>query len=193
MGRKRRYSLQQWQKAAGNARVTKRQEIEARKLVKSNPPPADLNFYQERDKLLRKMKFSCYGDYLRSDLWLGIRERVMVRDYRHCWCCDAKATEVHHRRYDKATLSGNDLSGMVAICHECHKKVEFDFGGNKHTHPGLVDKALVQLRADRHPKRYVEKKGWRNYPPTNRCNISGTKQDDYWSQQPTRARPPRHR
>jgi hypothetical protein len=69
------------------------------------------------------MGFASYGDYLKSDLWLSIRRRVLAEQPR-CYACKRKAWQVHHRRYDGATLRGEVLSGMVAVCKRCHSAAE---------------------------------------------------------------------
>lgn len=82
--------------------------------------------YTERDESLAKLGFSNYGDYLQSKLWLGIRYRVLKRDRHICRMCEERAWQVHHQRYDLATMSGRDLRRLNSLCGNCHEKLEFD-------------------------------------------------------------------
>ena len=78
-----------------------------------------------RGEWLKSRGFKNYAEYLRSDLWASIRERVFSLKGRSCVGCRKFATVVHHRRYDGMTMSGGDLRGLVPMCMGCHKKIEF--------------------------------------------------------------------
>jgi hypothetical protein len=65
-----------------------------------------------------------YRGYLDSPLWKSIRAQVLSNAHYECTCCDSKATQVHHRDYRPRVMAGHDLSPLVAICSECHKKIE---------------------------------------------------------------------
>lgn len=41
--------------------------------------------YVERDEVLKALGFSSYAAYLGSDLWAGIRARVLRRDLPRLW------------------------------------------------------------------------------------------------------------
>lgn len=81
--------------------------------------------YSRRDALLRSLGFASYGLYLNSDLWRGIRYRVLALAKRQCCRCGGPATEVHHAAYDAETLRGLSVKRLVAVCRECHEKAEF--------------------------------------------------------------------
>lgn len=98
----------------------------------------------------KKLGFETYADYLGSDLWQGIRRRVLARD-RRCACCRRFSNTVHHRNYFLATMDGSDISGLVGLCRGCHKKAEFRPDGTK--------KTLKQ--ANRYIRRHSKKKGQR--------------------------------
>lgn len=88
--------------------------------------------YGQRNRLLRELGIGpTYADYLASDLWKGIRQRVLGRDEYRCQICAEKASAVHHQRYRKGNLLGLSLSHMFAICEKCHKAIEFDKDGKK--------------------------------------------------------------
>lgn len=95
------------------------------------------NPYAERNRLVRRLGFTSYADYLKSRLWADIRARVMERDRRRCVMehsgegCACQATEVHHRRYDLLTLMGGDLSGLVAVCRTHHQQAEYGRDGKR--------------------------------------------------------------
>lgn len=85
--------------------------------------------YQHRNEILARMGFPDYQSYLASDLWAGIRKRVLEGNGRLCCACHGKANQVHHSVYDERNLSGASLSFMHAICDPCHRKIEFDGRG----------------------------------------------------------------
>lgn len=82
--------------------------------------------YRERDALLLQIGFSNYDAYRKSDLWKGIRTRVLERDNGKCTCCKVKdARHVHHTKYDMETLRGERLETLTSLCAGCHKTIEF--------------------------------------------------------------------
>lgn len=100
--------------------------------------------YKRRDDVLRSLGFASYADYLQSDLWATLRKRCLGR-YRHrCHMCGNRATCVHHRSYDKGTLTGKCPHALVALCHPCHKAIEFQNG--EKTHLFLANRAILARR-----------------------------------------------
>ena len=90
----------------------------------------DFRPYYKRNNLIQKMGFDDYADYLRSHLWAGIRAKVLALENR-CRICKDWATCVHHTNYEKDTLTGKNLSGLVPLCFSCHQAGEIDASGNK--------------------------------------------------------------
>lgn len=88
-------------------------------------PSRKLNPYEERNAMLRGMGFDDYKSYLNSPMWAGIRARVF-ENCPDCVKCGRDARQIHHLRYTAKNLSGESLSGLVAICAGCHVKAEFD-------------------------------------------------------------------
>lgn len=84
--------------------------------------------YDVRAANLLAIGFSSYGDYLQSELWALIRQRILDRDQALCIGCDKKATAVHHLTYGKLVLSGHQDDQLVSICGGCHRAIEFHFG-----------------------------------------------------------------
>jgi hypothetical protein len=89
-----------------------------------------VNEYQERNEILRQIGFASYADYLASDLWDGIRYRVLVAARRTCCACGGEASQVHHSRYTEGNLRGRNREDLHAVCRTCHEKAELDSGGN---------------------------------------------------------------
>lgn len=87
--------------------------------------------YAARNRILKRLGFSCYEEYRESKLWCGIRERVLDKYKHQCVCCGAKATQVHHAKYTEDNLSGKRLVNMVAICRGCHERAELRKDGSK--------------------------------------------------------------
>lgn len=91
------------------------------------PPSGHFKCYQKRNDLLRELGFASYGAYLASDLWAGIRAE-RVRKYPTCILCPDAVENVHHLRYDAATLLGQTPHRLIGLCRACHERLEFDRG-----------------------------------------------------------------
>ena len=108
------------------------------------PPKNTLKPYYSRNKRLRSMGFKSYQEYLSSDLWKTIRERVLERDQYLCRICGDKARVAHHTNYNNKTLCGDSIGGLISVCYKCHGLIEFDQDGNK-IHPMQVRKRVFYL------------------------------------------------
>lgn len=84
-----------------------------------------------RARTLYYLGFASYRAYLRSALWRSIRVRVFRQKGHTCSLCSRRATQVHHRSYDRLTLLGLILTYLEPICQYCHKKIEVMPGGRK--------------------------------------------------------------
>jgi hypothetical protein len=85
--------------------------------------------YVLRGYELKKLAINSYRDeYLESEIWRSIRQRVLSLDGGKCCVprCTAVATEVHHNVYSLEVLAGKDLSQLVSLCHRHHTSIEFD-------------------------------------------------------------------
>lgn len=92
------------------------------------PKPAG-NQYRRRRANLRKLGFSSYREYLKSDMWTAIRERVFAYYGRACKRCGGYATQVHHKKYVMKAMTGENLGLLVPLCARCHEFCEWD--GNR--------------------------------------------------------------
>lgn len=81
--------------------------------------------YRERSKSLTAMGFASYGDYLKSPLWMEIRDRIIARDKSLCAACGKTGREVHHRSYSQGVLEGVQDSQLILLCGHCHGLIEF--------------------------------------------------------------------
>ncbi len=79
-----------------------------------------------RQNILYSLGFNTYENYLNSELWGTIRTRVFERDGHKCISCHSWATQVHHTNYSKDTMTGQDISGLISVCRNCHKMAEFN-------------------------------------------------------------------
>jgi hypothetical protein len=107
------------------------------------------SLYEDRKQILLKLGYKSYRDYLKGPIWKTIRIKVLERHRYRCWCCRSYATSVHHRRYDRKTLLGQDLTGLVAICDSCHHYIEFGRNGKKQTLEAANYRLLVIRRKNR--------------------------------------------
>lgn len=72
-----------------------------------------------------------YDAYMLSPLWKEIRARVLQRDKGSCLCCGENATQVHHRNYSKATMSGSSIKALASICRKCHDDIHSNENGTR--------------------------------------------------------------
>ena len=85
--------------------------------------------YRERNRILRALGFNSYSEYLGSEMWAQVKQKVW-REGAKCVVCAGVATELHHRRYCKCDLEGLVTKHIVPICRDCHQRIEF-LGGQK--------------------------------------------------------------
>lgn len=104
--------------------------------------------YTDRRVLLRLLGFATYQDYLNSDLWKEIRERVFALKGRECFLCSKLATQAHHNRYNLNTLRGKRLKHIFPVCGQCHHSIEFK-GGEKVFEIAKVQTAFRKKRRRR--------------------------------------------
>ena len=102
-----------------------------------------IRVYRARNRNLRAMGFKDYKEYLESDLWKGIRKRVLTIN-PNCVGCGERAWQVHHSVYRKKDLEGQDLRALFSVCGNCHKYTEFNRSGEK-MHPKQATTKLKQL------------------------------------------------
>ncbi len=81
--------------------------------------------------ILKELGFKTYKQYLRSDLWQNVREKVFRLNGRQCWCCTKKAKVIHHLKYTKRSLTGKSVDNLVPLCRKCHYKIHFKKNGAK--------------------------------------------------------------
>ena len=107
--------------------------------------------YAYRDDNLRGLGFKSYRAYLRSDLWMSIKVRVVERDSGKCSRCGGtpKKPQVHHRAYDPATLRGDLLDALNTVCARCHVKAERPADRTRTRHDRLVESSHVLSRLKR--------------------------------------------
>lgn len=101
--------------------------------------------YQKRNKILHKLGYNSYADYLRSDRWKRIRKTVLEKYDGRCRICESPANEVHHVLYTKGNLSGGNTNHLIPLCRKCHQKLEFELG-EKNTPLEAQDKLSAKLR-----------------------------------------------
>ncbi len=100
--------------------------------------------YAARNKLIRRLGFKSYDDYLNSILWKSIRAAKLEIN-PECYACGGKATQVHHGRYTLLNLTGGNLFYLVSVCGNCHEMAEFHRSGAK-VGPRVATKQLKRMR-----------------------------------------------
>lgn len=121
------------------------------KLAKRKPPQnlsplEEADYYAGRDSILKKMGYSSYKEYLKSDLWKDIRARCMRINHGACSVCSNMATNIHHNRYTLETLDGVSLKELFPLCRPCHEKIEFKDDGTKRSMVGVQETLKLMMQ-----------------------------------------------
>lgn len=125
----------------------------------------DYQEYTERNANLKTLGFPDYDTYLRSDLWFSVRDRVFREKGRACTMCGEPATCVHHNRYGLKDLRGRRLTWLEPLCNGCHRTIEYDATGKKHSLPKVRELFLAgqaaSLPSPKHckPAKPIARKG----------------------------------
>jgi len=99
--------------------------------------------YEKRNKLIRRLGWNSYKEYLKSDLWMRIRKDQLKR-LPFCLACNGKATQVHHSEYTPANLLGHSPIGLISVCGDCHQRCEFTYNDVKRN-PKQATRALGEI------------------------------------------------
>lgn len=81
--------------------------------------------YASRDKILMELGYANYNKYLKSSAWRYIKRAAFDKHGRICKLCGYGASVIHHRKYTKEVLCGDDLEPLVPLCDDCHSDIEF--------------------------------------------------------------------
>ncbi len=126
----------------------------------------------DRDKIIRKLGYGHYNQYLKSDLWREVIKPKVLAEHDHkCFVCGSKKSlEIHHMDYNTQNLSGKNTNNMVPLCPRCHKHIEFKNGkkvGLEQANSRLTDMVLGKLESNKSCKQKKWKptgqraKGWK--------------------------------
>ncbi len=94
-----------------------------------------------------RMTSKKYADYLASDHWKLVRDKRLQMDNYRCWCCDKKATQVHHITYDR--VGREPMSDVISVCKTCHSAIH----QIEKTEKVSLYRAHRRLRERVHPRR----------------------------------------
>lgn len=80
-----------------------------------------------------------YKEYLQSEAWKTIRERILKRDGNVCQRCWGTAEVVHHKSYAADVLAGLNDSQLISLCSKCHEEIEFSVVDGKTVKNSLAE------------------------------------------------------
>lgn len=79
--------------------------------------------YIRRNKLLKKLGFDSYQQFLASDKWREMK-KTQYQDYVNgkacCFCGSNEEVHLHHAKYKKGNLDRAKVSGTLPVCAVCH-------------------------------------------------------------------------
>ena len=83
--------------------------------------------YLIRDIILKRNRFITYQDFLSSDYWKAIKEKVKgpkhSDNYNSCQMCKREDDiHLHHETY-RWMLTRYELRDIISLCSRCHKAV----------------------------------------------------------------------
>lgn len=160
-----RFEVALMRRETAECRRLRRKEKRRERKLAARKEGARLEPWGTRDQLLNRLGFQSYRQYLRSDLWYGIRSRILSRDQHTCRCCSEPATQVHHRSYRWFVLIGEDEDKLISLCDQCHYVIEFYESGMKRCSSRVETKLRKLLggrkitSADRNAKVAVDSDG----------------------------------
>lgn len=105
-----------------------------------------------RRVVLKRIGFTTYAEYLKSDLWKSVRQRVLERDDHQCRYCGSEASQAHHRNYRSKTMTGELIVDILSICGDCHKFISVE-GGRVCSMEKMKRKALELVKMTTLPRR----------------------------------------
>jgi 5-methylcytosine-specific restriction endonuclease McrA len=132
------------------SRESKRQKQlrkQQRRRRQQQPQPPRSASYEHRGRVLQQLGFESYSSYLSSPLWATIRQRALEAERHLCRICQRPATQVHHQRYDHATMAGQVLRHLIPLCAGCHVSSELDRRGEKRKMPEVVERVDARINA----------------------------------------------
>lgn len=80
--------------------------------------------FTSRNNELKDYGFTSYQDFLKSDFWKAMREKLRSKpQFKKCYCCGSEdRIELHHFKY-KNFLDGSSSKNIAPTCRNCHEKI----------------------------------------------------------------------
>ena len=94
---------------------------------KASRDPKVMHRYDKRARMLSKLGYVNYAEYLASQEWKTIRSRVLAAG-PVCVMCNRPSVVVHHVRYWDTVLLGLQDTCLAPLCHGCHESIEVQDG-----------------------------------------------------------------
>lgn len=75
---------------------------------------------KEKKAHVKKLKKLPYSEYLKSDHWLQLKEKIR-EIYKTCVICNSRRDlHVHHRSYTYRGKPNQEVKDLILLCAECH-------------------------------------------------------------------------
>lgn len=120
---------------------------------------------KDRDKIIGKLGYGHYSQYLKSDLWKEVIKPKVIEEHGcQCFVCGwKKGLQIHHMDYNTQNLSGQNTNNMIPLCERCHKKIEFKNGkkvGLEQANSRLTDMIMKRKAKKQWKPKSQRAKGW---------------------------------
>jgi len=89
-----------------------------------------------------------HRDYMETNQWEKRRKEKLEKENHECERCGDTATQAHHTSYRNFNSSNKqaEIDDLMALCRECHRKVEGLYQPQKQSQEQLSEKEQVKSR-----------------------------------------------
>jgi 5-methylcytosine-specific restriction endonuclease McrA len=82
----------------------------------------------KRKKKRNNLEKLTYPEFLKSDYWRKVRNKVLERDGYKCKLCGSVDNlVVHHKTYKNHNNELKHLEDLVTVCNYCHHKIHSEY------------------------------------------------------------------
>lgn len=126
-----------FKRSRNKIKITKKISLKVKEdLYKNNPYYKSLIDARDKKVVVKKVKNKAkkdpnnlshlfkkpYSEFLKSDYWVKVRNKVLERDKFTCTCGSNTNLHVHHKTYKNHFKEHLHLTDLITLCSKCHEK-----------------------------------------------------------------------